>query len=369
MGEFRQPVGIFIDNADLGKAEETRELVNALAFDADFECHLVLSCATEPPFDLHRAMMELRLTSIGPAELSFEAVDVVALFNEAGVSGLTENMTTLVLSQSEGWPAAVRLMQVLASTGNGLKSLDGGLASEAERLADTLFESLMGRLSPELRNFLSEIAVFASFSPELLSWSTGTRRAGEFLSYLVANNILIVTLDGQGQWFRFHALFRRYLLRQASQNVPAGRLQDVARRGSQWLERHGFIEPSLDLAIQIQDIAPAVRLVEKLSWSLVRQKGYLASFIALAQKVTLLGGTLGTEGSFWLAWALIFERRYEEAREAILAIKARIEASVVSAEHRQTLTAKADLARIVNQTFVIRAPIRNIWTNPEITRR
>ena len=342
-----EPVAIFIDNADLGDADANRELIDRLAFDAGFDCHLVVSCATDAPFDMRRAMMELQLRSIGPAELGFGPEEVAALFDDAGMHGYTPRTIAQVLAQTEGWPAAIRLIQVLASTGNGPASLDAPFRFEGQRLADSLFENLMSRLPGELQQFLAEIAPFASFSPELLTWSVEGPRAAGFLGYLVDRNILIVTLGEEGQWFRFHALFRRYLLRIADTVVPAERRQHVARRGAQWLERQGFIEPALDLAVQVEDSTLSVRLLEKLSWSLVRRNGYLPSFIAWADKVTRLGGMPGTEASFWLAWALVFERRYEDASAAVSDMEAKIETSSSSDAHKRLARAKAGLARIV----------------------
>ena len=197
-----EPVAIFIDNADLGDADANRELIDRLAFDAGFDCHLVVSCATDAPFDMRRAMMELQLRSIGPAELGFGPEEVAALFDDAGMHGYTPRTIAQVLAQTEGWPAAIRLIQVLASTGNGPASLDAPFRFEGQRLADSLFENLMSRLPGELQQFLAEIAPFASFSPELLTWSVEGPRAAGFLGYLVDRNILIVTLVNGHRRFR-----------------------------------------------------------------------------------------------------------------------------------------------------------------------
>lgn len=341
------PFFLFIDNADLAQEGESRLLLDALIFETDETCRLIVSSSTDQPFDTTRAFMEMRVKVIGPAELGFGLDQVKSLFQEAGLSNLSAETANRILQQSEGWPAAVRLMQVLASTRPGPGTDDHNFAWDGERLADSLFEKLLQRLSSDLQTFLSEVAIFTSFSSELVSWATESAKAREFLRYLVEHKVLIVSLDDSGSWYRFHALFRRYLVRRAADAIGEDRVRDVTVRGAQWLERHGLIEASLDLALQAHDRPLSVRLLEKLSWSLVRGQGHLPTFIAWADKVQRIGGVLGDEAGFWLVWALIFERRYDEASAAIVHLIEQIETRSLSPKRKRLSMAKAGLAEIV----------------------
>lgn len=347
LAAYDRPVRVFIDNVDLGNVAHGRELLNELVFSTAAKCSVVASCSTEAPFDTTRAMLELRMRTIGPAELEFAAEQVVSLFADAGVTAIADRTVQHILAQSDGWPAAIRLMQVLASATSDVQRLDHSFPTEGERLVDALFEDLFDRLHPDLRQFLLNISAFSSFSSDLLSFATQSDKAGEFLRYLVDKKILIVSLDAEGQWFRLHTLFRKYLVRRVARDTVETDHRAVTRRGAQWLERHDRIEPSLELAMQARDESTSVRLLEKLSWSLVRSRGYLPTFIVWAEKVKLLAGTLGDEASFWLAWALIFERRYEEAVRAIAELRDQIETRAFSADHKQRFRAKAGLAEIV----------------------
>jgi LuxR family maltose regulon positive regulatory protein len=340
------PVIIFIDNADLGDAADTRELLNRLIFDPRSTCKLVLSTSSEPPFDATRAVLELRMRSIGPEELGFDADQIEAVFRDAGLGALGPETTARVLLQSEGWPAAVRLIQILASTTGTPPAGESGLPWEGERLVDTLFDKLIARFPEELSRFVAETSIFSNFSRDLLAFATRSDRAGEFLQYLVDNRILIVSLDERGVWFRFHTLFKRYLARRRTTLADATRLREVMRRGAQWLERNERIESALDLAVEAGDSAMAVRLLEKLSWSLVRTRGYLPTFIHWADRVRELGCKLGDEAAFWLAWALIFERRYEEASVAVSGLWATLDGAGTARNEEQS-RAKARLAEIV----------------------
>jgi LuxR family maltose regulon positive regulatory protein len=344
---IKPPATVFLDNADLGQTNETRELVNALIFDPRSVCNLVISTSTEPPFDTARALLELRLLPIGPRELSFGPEEINALFREAGTPPLAPDDASKILAHSEGWPAAVRLIQVLLSTSGRTLTDAGGLPRESERLSDSLFDDLLKRLPGDLCHFLAETSIFSTFSSELLAFATRSDKAHEFLQYLVDNKILIVSVDEHGSWHRFHTLFKRYLVRRRPQLLDHAHLLEVMRRGAQWLERNDSIEAGLELAVEAADQALAVRLLEKLSWSLVRSRGYLPTFIGWADKVSHLGCELGDEATFWFAWALIFERRYDEASIRLQELNQRLEGNSTAPRNKTKLGAKARLAEIV----------------------
>lgn len=337
---------IILDNADLGDIAETQRLIDALVFGTPDSIRLVISSSTRPPFDVTRSLLELRLKSIGAAELGFALTDIQTLFEEAGVSNLDRSFAAQILRLSEGWPAAVRLMQVLISAGGA--ALTG--ESEAwggESLLESLFERLMERLQPDLQTFLIEISAFSAFSQDLLAVATQSSRSGAFLRYLIENNVLIASLSDGDKCFRLHALFRRYLSRLASDRLPPERRRDIALRGAQWLEREDHIPESLELALQANDAAMCVRLLEKLSWTLVRRAGNLASFTGWVELARSRDIQLGSEARFWYLWTLIFDRRYDDAARELESFTDDLRHTSCSEERRTMLQAKVGLAELV----------------------
>lgn len=337
---------LVFDNTDLGDLEETRRLIDALAFETPEHIRLVVSSSTKPAFDATRALLELKLNTINAAALGFGLNDIAQLLKDAGVNDLDKSLAMQILHQSEGWPAAVRLLQVLTSTG-GTTPDSSKQAWAGDGLLETLFERLLDKLQPELQTFLIEIAVFPAFSSELLAAATQSERAASYLRFLVDNNILITSLSEQDAWYRLHALFRRYLMRLATDRLTAKRQRQIALRGAQWLERHEQIADSLELALRAEDTAMCARLLEKLSWSLVRTAGNLTSFTSWVERARAQDVCLGSEARFWYLWTLIFERRYDDATQEMSSFAASLKQTSYSEERQAMLRAKIGLAEIV----------------------
>lgn len=351
------PLTLFLDNLDYCASGDVGGLLDALVFDTPDSVSVVVSSSSSTlPLDTGRALMELRLQAIGPAELSFDGEGIAALFESAGIAAPAGEVLATILEQSEGWPAAVRLMQVIMATDPGSGGDLAPLFHRRGQLADILSYRLLARFEPDLVEFLYQIAGFKCFTVEMLAAATGTAHAGRFVRYLVDNNVLIIPLDNRRQWFRLHTLFREFLIVLAGERLKAAARNAVLVRGALWLEERGYALEALDMAVKGGEPAMAARLLETLAWTMVRNRGDLPSFIVWVERARAVGTTLGTEAGFWHVWALIFNREYEAARKTLRAMETLIERASLRGPELRNLLAKSELAGIVLKVHLDELP-------------
>jgi LuxR family transcriptional regulator, maltose regulon positive regulatory protein len=83
------------------------------------------------------------------------------------------------------------------------------------------------------------------------------------LADLARSNLLLVPLDRQQEWYRYHHLFRDMLLAELHRREP-GLTPVLRRRATSWCTEHGLPEEALEYSIAAGDVGVAARLVEKL---------------------------------------------------------------------------------------------------------
>lgn len=110
-----QPLTIFFDNLDHCADPALGNLLDRLVFYGPPTLHLVLSSTRDIPLDLSRAQLQGLLRRIGPLDLAFNDAEIVDLLGprvceQIGAAGLDD-----VVRRTEGWPAAVRMMQIVLS--------------------------------------------------------------------------------------------------------------------------------------------------------------------------------------------------------------------------------------------------------------
>ena len=221
---MRGPVTLFIDNLGFCQDSALTMFLERLVFGTKPNLRLVLSSTREIPVDAVRAKLEVGALELRAEHLSFDRISTASLFERAGIAPANQEDLDRIVLHTEGWPAAVRLLQVVMA-GDAL-SADQVLqrfGRDHSDIARVLTRRVLIGYDPELVQFMVEIALVREFSADLAAEMTGRAEARQWLDLLVARNVLIFPLDRSRRWFRFHTLLRDFLLAEARERVDATR--------------------------------------------------------------------------------------------------------------------------------------------------
>lgn len=340
-------VAFFFDNINGSRDPEIASLIDALIFRTRTSTRILMSSRNPIPFDIARARMELNLRRITIDELGFDYAATAAMVKDAGLDDLSEETIGAIVSKTEGWPAAVRLMQLIMSgESQPEKCIEQFSGADAD-FAALLSSRLIATFDPHLVTFLHDISELRSFCAELGAAATGDPRAGEWIHYLVDRNVLITSLDRSQTWFRFHELFRQFLAADAAQHQENSRRLKVMTLAAEWLDNHGHMVDALELALRASSKSLVTRILDRIAQRMVRDRGELSAFIGWVEQAQALGANLGIDTTFWCVWALVFARRYEQANTLLTNLSERVEKKIVPSGQVQDRLAKLGLARII----------------------
>jgi LuxR family transcriptional regulator, maltose regulon positive regulatory protein len=185
-------------------------------------------------------------------------------------------------SRTEGWPVGLYLAALAMRAGGQQHHAGFGFTGDDRFMADYLRSELLAHLSPELMRFLTRTAVLERLSGSLCDAVLATSGSSRVLSSLEDSNLLLVPLDRQRQWYRYHHLFRELLGAELERREPE-LLQQLHARAAAWWEANGLPELAIDHAQAAGDADRVARLVASLI-----QPTYAAGRVDTASR--------------WLAW-------------------------------------------------------------------
>jgi LuxR family maltose regulon positive regulatory protein len=175
----------------------------------------------------------------------------------------------------------------------------------------------MARLPEEMREFLLKSSVLRRMTGSLCDAVVGREGSGNVLRDLAHSNLFVVSLDGQGEWYRYHHLFSEFLFYELVSSRP--HLVPILRsRASSWLEGRGFIDGAVRYAVAAEDYERAGLLVAHHWYSYV----LTGQTRTVEDWLELLPEALSTRDAALLlvkAWIRTLSGRSEEA-ERLLAI-------------------------------------------------
>ena len=268
------PVVVVLDDVHVLHDQEGRDALAVLVDHLPQGSQLVVISRDEPPLPMARWRAEGRLAELGQGELAMGPVEAGLLLRAARVE-LPDPEVAELTRRTEGWPVALYLAALSIRAQHPRNGAGVGLSGEDRFLVDYLRSVLLAGLSPTEVQFLTRTAVLDRLSGPLCDAVLGTTGSGAVLASLERANLLVVPLDRQREWYRYHPLFRELLCGQLERHEPE-LVHQLLLRAARWCQRHGLPEAAIGYAMDAGDADLVARGVERAAIGVYRS-GRLAT--------------------------------------------------------------------------------------------
>lgn len=265
------PFVLMLDDLQELRDPACRDVLSVVFAGIPTGSQLVVASRREP-WHLPRARAEGDAFEITAGELALDAAGVQTVFANTRTPISGDDARELV-ARTEGWPVGVVLAAAIAADGDRPPTTVSG---DDRYVADYLYRESLVNLPEHHQRFLRRTAVLDTLSAPLCDAILGTHDAQLVLGELDASNVFIVPLDRSRGWYRYHALYREFLLgelrRLESEAVP-----ELQSRAATWFEAQGSTAMAIELLLdQPAERARTVRLVAATALSSY-QSGQLAT--------------------------------------------------------------------------------------------
>jgi LuxR family maltose regulon positive regulatory protein len=263
------PVALVLDDVHALHNRECRAALSVLADHVPGGSRLALAGRAEPPLRVARLRAQGKILEIGPEDLSLTSDEASSLLRNADVALGVDEVAGLY-QRTEGWPAGLYLAALYLREGGPLATAAVSFRGYDRLVSEYLESEFLARITRRQRVFLTRTAVLERMSGPLCEAVLALPGAAADLADLARSNLLLVPLDRQGQWYRYHHLFRDMLLAELERLEP-GLIPVLRRRAALWCLRNGPPEEALGYSMAAEDVGAAAGLVEKLAVPAHRQ--------------------------------------------------------------------------------------------------
>lgn len=244
LAELPHSVVLVLDDYQFVTEKETHESVAFFVDHLPENVHLVISSRSDPPLPLGRLRAMGELNEIRAEQLAFSEEQADCLLNEKMGLGIALDDVAVLLERTEGWPAGIYLAALSLQNKEDRHAFIESFGGSNRYVVGLLGEEVLAGLTGEVRRFLLETSVLRAMTGPLCDAVTGKEGSAVLLRELVRSNLFVVSLDAQGEWYRYHRLFSELLLYELKSSrpdlVPALRI-----RASTWLEGAGYFEGAI----------------------------------------------------------------------------------------------------------------------------
>lgn len=234
------------------------ELLNSLNVFLDHlppAIRIAITTRSEPFLNLSRRRANHQLTEILGEELTFDIADGLHFLRDTMGLNLEQDEAETVLAKTEGWAVGLQLVALalqrqqrdvrtamadIPLQGAATQDYPGAQNSTLNRdIADYLFDEVFMQQPADLRAFLVLTAIPSKFCAALANELVGRHDSMHTLKQIDQQNLFLVPLDNHRTWYRYHDLFRQFLLHRLDE-LPLVDRQSAIQTANQWIDEGGY---------------------------------------------------------------------------------------------------------------------------------
>ncbi|MBI3926002.1 MAG: AAA family ATPase [Armatimonadetes bacterium] len=277
------PVTVVLDDYHLVEEVETiTSLIEFLVMKSPPNFALIVASRTVPRLPMPYLRSKGLLIEVGPKDLRFSQDEVGELFREVWEHELDERLVERLHQKTEGWVTGLQLVyQTIRDRSQGeIEACIERLQGKDEFIYEYLATEVFALQPAGVRNFLKFTSIVDRFNPALAQELAGGENAYRMLHYLDSARLFLVHLDRDGEWFRYHHLFRDFLIRKLAIEDGPPRARALHLRAARWLEQHGDVIASVPHFVQGGDGERAATLLAQVGEEMLA-RGFQASLSQL----------------------------------------------------------------------------------------
>lgn len=259
--DLTQPLVVVLDDYHLIQDASIHEALSFLLDHLPSSLHFVMAGRAEPPLPLARYRARQELLEFRADDLQFLEDETVSFLSQSMKLDLSHDEVIRLHAQLEGWIAGLQL--VALSRQRRLVGAERLAISGKQRfIADFLSEDVLARLTAHMRQFLLRTSILDRLCGPLCDAVTGQAGSQAMLEIVERENLFVVPLDDNREWFRYHHLFADFLYEELKRRHP-DEVDVLHRRAGRWYLAHDLPDPAFHHAIEGSDVELAVNIVER----------------------------------------------------------------------------------------------------------
>jgi LuxR family maltose regulon positive regulatory protein len=273
---------------------------------------LIITTRFEPALPISRWSVKNWVDAIYASDLVFTYDESKQFLADYMALSLNDKQVEEIYLKTEGWIAALQLTALSAAgkPANEQAYLrTDQLLSDDRHFSDYVISEILEHQDQELESFLLETSCLMRLNAPLCDHIRERSDSQANLQKLEQKNLFVIPLDKQGEWYRYHEMFRDSLLSKLKRLDPQ-RLVRLQNKAVEWLLEHEQPHEAIEQAVQLKDWNLLASLLEKNGNNLIHEGHHLP----ILSWIALLPDTSKNRSPRLLMlklWALFFSNKIE----------------------------------------------------------
>ena len=251
---------LVLDDFHLINSAEILKLVAYFLDHIPGNIHIVILTRSDPALPLSRLRGQHQLVELRSSDLSFSANDISILFNKKLKLGLSIDDVYSLESKTEGWIAGLQLTALSMKGRENISEFIQDLKGDNRYIMDYLIEEVLKIQTDEIIEFLLQTSILEQMSAPLCNAVLNRNDSQLILETLEKNNMFVIPLDTERNWYRYHHLFAE-LLKQRLHLREKATIIELHCKASVWFKNNSMPLFAIEHAIVTENFEKSIQFL------------------------------------------------------------------------------------------------------------
>ncbi|MDI6841106.1 MAG: sigma 54-interacting transcriptional regulator [bacterium] len=265
METLKDELFVFIDDYHLIRDSTTiNDTLDYLLEHQPSNLHLIISTRVLPTIRLAKLSAKQELFMLKKEDLQFTGEEVKYLFKDVYKIEIPDIELNKLEERTKGWITALQLISQELSYKKPAEVIDTYLRA-GEKVFEYFSSEIMQKLPEDVQSFLLKSSILESMEPKLLNNLFRINNAIKILNSLLSLNLFISTIEEKENFFKYHPIFREFLLNQLNKTFDKELIKDLYQKAVTYFIQVDDIESAISYCLASECWEKATELIEKVA--------------------------------------------------------------------------------------------------------
>mgnify|MGYP003683154389 CR=1 FL=1 len=311
LARLQEPLFLVLDDYQLIQDDHIHRTLSQVIFTLPSHIHFVVASRNHPPLQLSRLKLEDSLLSIDANDLKWDLDALEIWFRAVGLETADKDFMKDLVDWTEGWVAGIKLLALSLKGGSADQTDHMAQQSKSPEVLQYFADSVLAQQPADIRRFLIKTACLETLDAALCNDVLQIENGQRCIDYLIENHVFLHAVDGQPEVYRYHSIFREFLMHRLRADYPDEMDSLIRWAASTLLERKECVQ-ALELLAGIDDAEALENAIVRCSdqWIKTGEFTRLIEWIDRLPEERIINQS---ELVYPLITALIFYRRFNQA--------------------------------------------------------
>jgi LuxR family maltose regulon positive regulatory protein len=324
--------------------------------------HIYIASRSAPPLPLSRWRTRNQLNELRSEDLRFTRAEAEAFLNQSNGLGLSSTHIAALDDRTEGWIAGLQLAALALSGHSDIERFIRDFTGSHRFVLDYLADEVFSRQSEATCDFLMKTSILERMNAGLCDAVTESANGRAMLEQLERENLFVVPLDNQRQWYRYHHLFAE-LLKNRLEQRSSEEISALHRKAAFWFDAHDQPYEAISHALEAEEYDLAIGMMVKAT-PVLAMRGEVNTLVKWLDRLPRELKLTNPRISLMYAWARFFMTEIESVQPHLEQALSALGLGVAALEHwdENTLPKQVDM---LAQAYALRTFVAVNQGEPE----